>query len=98
MSEESQSAFSASNSKVEREEDFKAYADEDGQPMVEIPKKPASAYTLIFILCLFIAFGGSFSVGILVLFPVLLLRKTSSKDWVKDVPITLTTYPRSELV
>ena len=58
MSEESQSAFSASNSKVEREEDFKAYADEDGQPMVEIPKKPASAYTLIFILCLFIAFGG----------------------------------------
>ena len=58
MSEESQSALSASNSKVEREDEFKAYTDEDGQPMVEIPKKPASAYVAISIFCLFIAFGG----------------------------------------
>ncbi|XDT28787.1 Major facilitator superfamily (MFS) profile [Nakaseomyces glabratus] len=58
MSEESQSALSASNSKVEREDEFKANTDEDGQPMVEIPKKPASAYVAISIFCLFIAFGG----------------------------------------
>ncbi|SCV17310.1 probable High-affinity hexose transporter HXT6 [Nakaseomyces glabratus] len=54
----SQSVLSASNSKADREDEFKAYVDEEGQPMVEIPKKPASAYVSISIFCLFIAFGG----------------------------------------
>ncbi|CCD25512.1 sugar porter family MFS transporter NDAI_0F01940 [Naumovozyma dairenensis CBS 421] len=31
---------------------------EHGSPLVEIPKKPASAYVAVFIMCLMVAFGG----------------------------------------
>ncbi|KAL3230183.1 putative glucose transporter HXT5 [Nakaseomyces bracarensis] len=58
--EESHSVLSVSNSKNERDGEFKDYAEEHNEhgPGVEIPKKPFSSYIAISIFCLFIAFGG----------------------------------------
>ncbi|CAI4947352.1 AVN_HP_G0004030.mRNA.1.CDS.1 [Saccharomyces cerevisiae] len=52
------SVLSTPSNKAERDE-IKAYGEgEEHEPVVEIPKRPASAYVTVSIMCIMIAFGG----------------------------------------
>ena len=54
----SHSVLSTPSNKAERDE-IKAYGEgEEHEPVVEIPKRPASAYVTVSIMCIMIAFGG----------------------------------------
>ncbi|CAI5220075.1 ANM_HP_G0036350.mRNA.1.CDS.1 [Saccharomyces cerevisiae] len=54
----SHSVLSTPSNKAERDE-LKAYGEgEEHEPVVEIPKRPASAYVTVSIMCIMIAFGG----------------------------------------
>ena len=54
----SNSMLSTPTNKAERDE-LKAYGEDEGQePAIEIPKRPASAYVTVSIMCIMIAFGG----------------------------------------
>ncbi|AJV01731.1 Hxt7p, partial [Saccharomyces cerevisiae YJM1388] len=54
----SHSVLSTPSNKAERDE-IKAYGEgEEQEPVVEIPKRPASAYVTVSIMCIMIAFGG----------------------------------------
>ncbi|CAI4354971.1 CEQ_1a_G0010860.mRNA.1.CDS.1 [Saccharomyces cerevisiae] len=54
----SNSVLSTPSNKAERDE-IKAYGEgEEHEPVVEIPKRPASAYVTVSIMCIMIAFGG----------------------------------------
>ncbi|CAI4362057.1 BCN_G0012290.mRNA.1.CDS.1 [Saccharomyces cerevisiae] len=54
----SNSVLSTPTNKAERDE-IKAYGEgEEHEPVVEIPKRPASAYVTVSIMCIMIAFGG----------------------------------------
>ncbi|AJU98015.1 Hxt7p [Saccharomyces cerevisiae YJM1381] len=54
----SHSVLSTPSNKAERDE-IKAYGEgEEREPVVEIPKRPASAYVTVSIMCIMIAFGG----------------------------------------
>ncbi|CAI5205148.1 ANM_HP_G0258320.mRNA.1.CDS.1 [Saccharomyces cerevisiae] len=54
----SNSVLSTPTNKAERDE-LKAYGEgEEHEPVVEIPKRPASAYVTVSIMCIMIAFGG----------------------------------------
>ncbi|CCC71498.1 hypothetical protein NCAS_0H01880 [Naumovozyma castellii] len=53
----SNSGMSTPSNKDDRD-DVKEYVEEDPQIIAEIPKKPASAYVTVSIMCVMIAFGG----------------------------------------
>ncbi|CAI4374641.1 AKH_1a_G0011930.mRNA.1.CDS.1 [Saccharomyces cerevisiae] len=54
----SNSVLSTPTNKAENDE-LKAYGEgEEHEPVVEIPKRPASAYVTVSIMCIMIAFGG----------------------------------------
>ena len=79
-------------------DDLKVDDDNHSVDAIELPKKPASAYITVSILCLMVAFGGfvfGWDTGTISGF----VNQTDFiKDSVKKRPMVLTTCPMLELV